>query len=374
MALLDVYGNPLCNPAAIVALSTLTTFALDLTHETTGDGIATVFVPLANKTISEVYAHVTATTGTGPTYRIKIETMSASRTPSNTPATASAWVDITASGAGAQWLGGALVANHSTGSTPAPLAITVRYQSGTCDGSNFSTFARGYTIQSTMYSPYALTMTAGTWGGAIANVVSTLVVVYSDGTIQPLCAYGTGTTLVTNNSTWNTGGGTPLYRGNAWTPPVACQVCGVWFVARLPDTWDFRVRVYDGSTLIQTSATLDPDQFLAAASAGYQAYVPLEPFTHPANTKYYYVLEPTTANNPTTVAHIVHASRAAIRAIGGDLVGAVGTSGFSWTTYDNGTDGYRLYPIVPVVSKIDNVTSVVNNCCFPQSSEEMIGY
>lgn len=376
MALLDVYGMPLfASGCGMVETSTLTTFALDVTGETTGDGIATVFVPIPSKTISKLWAHVTASTGTPPTYRIKLETMSASRTPSNTAATANCYVDITASGAGAQWLGGAVVANHSVGSAPDNLAVTVRYQSGTCDASNFSTFAR-YASRGILatHNPYLLTMTAGTWGGAITVGLSCIVVEYSDGTIQPLQLLGTGTTFLTNNSTWNTGGGTPLYRGNALTPPINMEISGVDIAMRLPDTWNFRVNVYDGSTLIKQSATFDPDQFYSSTSSSFLVRVPLETFTHPANTKYYYVIEPTTANNPTNAVHAILTSREAVRALGGLLVGATGTSGFTWTTYDNGTDGYRLYPIVPVVSRIDNVTAVVNNCCFPQSNEEMIGY
>lgn len=376
MSLLDVYGMSLFGTGmGIAETTTLTTLALDATGETTGDGIATAFMPLPNKTISKLWAHVTATTGSAPTYRIKVETMSASRTPSNTPATASCWVDITASGAGAQWLGGAVVANHSVGASPDPLFVTVRYQSGTCDASNFSTFGRTASRGiCSMHNPYFTSMLAGTWSGTSASGLSLIVVEYSDGTIQPFQLLGTGTSVVGNNSTWNNAAGTPLYRGNALTPPMNMEIEGVDFSIRLPDTWNFRINVYDGSTLIAQSATFDPDQLYSSTSSSFIVRIPLSRFTHPANTKYYYVAEPTTANNPSTSVYSILASREAVRALGGLLVGATGTSGFTWTTHDNGSDGYRLYPIVPVVSKIDSVVSVVNNCCFMQSNEEMIGY
>lgn len=376
MAMVDIYPQPIADHASFASNTTSTTFALDATGETTGDGIASAFVPLPDDEISEIYALVTAVTGTPPTYRMKIETMSASRTPSNTIATAGCYVDVTPGAAG--WVGGAVGTNHATGSSPSPLFVTARYNAGTCDGSNFATFARYHPWLAGATSrnhPYTLTMTAGTWGGA-ASGLSNLVVKYASGAIQDLHFHGSTTAPVANNSSWGTGTA-PLYRGNGWTPPVAYRVCGVTIaMVRLPDTNNFKVRVLDnvGNTICVT-ADLDPDQLIQSSASILSINIPLDKFTHPANTTYYYVVEPTAAVNPTVWCHMLFNSREAIRAIGGNLFGATLTSAFSIVNYDNGSDGYRLYPVYPVVDQVDSDNSVF--CSYPviiRGGSTAIGY
>lgn len=350
MAMVDVYQESIGNFSACPDSVTLVTFALDLTHATTGDGIATIFSPMPGKTIEKIFALVTAITGTSPTYRMTIETVTAPRTPSATPATASAYVDVTPVGAG--WVGGALGANHVVGSTSDMLAVTVRYQSGTCDGSNFATFARCYPAAVNKNAPYQLTMTAGTWGG-VDDEVSLLVVTYTDGTVQPLMLHGSSTAPVVNNA-WNSGS-SPIYRGNSFTPGVARQINGVDIAFRVSnDGHDGRVRVLDAAgTVISQSATMEGDKLFGVNTSQQHVRIELEPFTHPAGTKYYYVWEPLTATSNGLFHHVVCESEAAQRAIGGLLKGATGTAVPAWTDYDNGTDGYRVYSIHPVASQID---------------------
>lgn len=143
------------------------------------DGIGLVFIAPEAATVTQLCYLYGARTGTPPEYKIAIEGVSASTgDPDGTPKTGTGECSKTFTPPADTSIDGTYVCQTLVGTTCAvtrgeTFAITIRYSSGTVDGSNYSTFAFGWTtvfndnaggIQAqTGNNIYSDKLTAGTW-------------------------------------------------------------------------------------------------------------------------------------------------------------------------------------------------------------------
>jgi len=315
------------------------TQALDATN----DGVGAIFLAPKAGNISKLFCNITAKTGTAPTYRLGLETPTTTRQPDGTIlGSGTAKVDLTNPSTGAAW---------RTLDTPLavtagqPLAITMRYQSGTVDASNFATVSYATQNFAQVFGlPYPLSLTAGTWARNVVQCPS-LSAQYDDG--EAVCGMFTPTANATN-SQWNSGSN-PLYRGSKWTPPVGVRLWGVCVMIREPDNADFRVKVFEGSntTPILTSTTIDAD-VLSANNAGIYVYrIPFTPTQLTQDTIYRFVVEPTTTNNNSSFVQWPMIDASGMAAVWGGLSLTTSPSAISWT--DTAT---TIAPVVPVIDQI----------------------
>jgi hypothetical protein len=139
------------------------------TVDATNDGVGFVFQTPTTEAITHLGVRYGVRAGTPPTFLAALEGIDASGFPNGTvlgggtPAsgTFTPPADTTWN---STWRWVAL-ANAYTPNRGEKLAMTIRYSSGTIDGSNNSSFAYRTTSMSatTFGRPYALTLTAGTW-------------------------------------------------------------------------------------------------------------------------------------------------------------------------------------------------------------------
>jgi hypothetical protein len=149
------------NPSSTPSFSN---HAIDASNE----GVAWAFQAKSTEAITHVGFRYGARTGTPPTYIAGIEGLSTSTgfpdgtyrgggSPASgtfTPPASTAWDGVW------QWIA---LTNSYTPSLGEWLCSTVRYSSGTIDGSNNSSFSTQITNAPNSYFPYALRNTSGTW-------------------------------------------------------------------------------------------------------------------------------------------------------------------------------------------------------------------
>jgi len=134
------------------------------------DGVGWVFQAANAEAITHVGFRYGLRVGTPPVYVATIEGVSAttgapdgadvgSTATTFTPPADTTW-DATI-----RWIQLASAFTPTRGQT---LALTIRYSSGTVDGSNHSTITRFQHGSSVAHFPYGLTLTAGTWGAPAA--------------------------------------------------------------------------------------------------------------------------------------------------------------------------------------------------------------
>lgn len=336
------------NLPAVGQLLASTSFTTQAMNANNNGGGAVLIAPKTG-TIDSIGTLITAKTGTAPTYRFGVEGVSSgARTPDGTYlASGNAYVDAANPATGWAWrtLGSSISVTAGN-----KLAATVRYQTGTVDGSNFATLAiRASSVFSNAFQPYGLALSSGTWSVSAAGPIVTALR-YDDGTVIGMDPVSS----LANLNTWNSGT-SPLYRGCKFTPSVACRAVGLWLGFRIPDTFDFNIKVFEGAsgTPIATLA-INADEHWAATTPVAPGFFPLSPLSLAAGTAYRFVVEPTTANNPTTAVEATLNDDGCLTAYAGDLCSTAGTSTPVWTDYDNGTDGYKMFPAIPV---IDDVTT-----------------
>jgi hypothetical protein len=151
------------------------TTVLNHTLDANNDGLAFIFQTDSADAITHLGFRYGARTGTPPTYIIGLEGVDASTgnpdgtylgggTPASstfTPPADATWDGL--------WKWEALD-NSYTPTRGQLMALTIRYSSGTVDGSNFSTFTRNSSVAASIVSlPYANTLTGGTWAKQIGQ-------------------------------------------------------------------------------------------------------------------------------------------------------------------------------------------------------------
>lgn len=325
--------------------NTLVTHALDASTD------AYEFIVPVHKTgtISKIGFLYTAKTGTAPTYRLGVESVG-THVASGTylGSTNAAYVDVADPATGFAWQTLGETVSVTVGDM---VAGTIRHQTGTVDGSNFSTVGVGATGFGQGYStPYANTIDAGT----PTVVPSSRIVVgglqYDDGTVVRNCLC---LASVPTAATWNSGSN-PRFRGIKFTPAVGCRISGASFYMRAADTSDWSVELYEGSSTSPLASTaVDWSAYQLATVNLYVMHVPLAPTTLTASTVYRLVLNPTTANSQAEYYRPTFADADSVEAIHGPIAGTTAlTVAGGWTDSDT-----AIYPIFPEFDQVDSGSS-----------------
>lgn len=321
-----------------IQTTTTSTQVLDANN----DGVAMSFIAPKTGNIRKVGFWITAKAGTPPTYRVGVEGIAPTRAPDATyKASGASYVDHTPTVTGWTWQTLATDAAVTAGDS---CCSSVRYQTGTIDGSNNITIAT--IISGSLQTPYMLTLTAGTWAPVVAGI-PLMAVQYDDGTT----IVGYPVSAVTNTA-WNSGS-SPKFRGNLWTPQVSLKTSGLWLPYRTGNSGDFKVSVYEGSNsspMTNGSVTIDPDVMMAATTGASPIEIRwADLLTFAAGTEYRMVIEPTTVNSNTTFGEVVVPDSASLAQWGGqDFKKTTASTAGTWTDTAN-----SFFPIFPIIEEVD---------------------
>lgn len=167
------------NYSGLSAITGSTDHVVDASNE----GIAWCFLSETDQPITKLWFRYGARTGTPPTYRISLQSIDTSGNPDGTvlgggsPASATFTPPADASWNGlGQWV---TLTNSYTPSLGQMLVIVIEYSSGTIDGSNNSSFTRGWNTGGSLAGglPFVMVNSGGTWskvnnGGVYAYATS----------------------------------------------------------------------------------------------------------------------------------------------------------------------------------------------------------
>lgn len=295
--------------------------------------------------VTKIHINVQSITGTSPSYRVALESQADGQT-----------ADGTVLGVGnSAKKDGLLVADanaltldtaYPPTSDSQPVAVTVRYESGTVDASNFALLNAGITLHSAPNYPFFTLITAGT--PAVGSGAPFVSLEYADGYIQPAGQWAAaGTTVPSTTVSWASSSN-PLYHGNAWVPDFNAEIDAIETCLTLSGTADCNLKIFEDGVLKRTVA-IDANRNWRTTTSGWAIY----PFTKleiTATKTYWFLIEPTTANN-VTIIYPNLISLNAIKSLAGLLYGMTATSGLSPTYYNSGT--FRVYPIWPRVYTAD---------------------
>lgn len=244
------------------AIGAATNHSLDANN----DGLAFVFQPDSADPITHLGFRYGARNGTPPTYIIGLEGVDGSTGfPDGTYlGGGSPWSSTFTPPADATWDGlwkwEALdnASGHARGDV---MAYTIRYSSGTIDGSNFSSFSRSVAVVGAIAQfPYALTLTAGTWAKQTLPVFGYRTASGRYGII------GQGAFTTTESTTGNRQAAhftLPSTHGSTF------KVVGAKGAFRIPASGaTFKFGLWNGAGTAIQEITLDSDNFNPAANPG----------------------------------------------------------------------------------------------------------
>ena len=260
--------------------------------DASNEGVAFVFSSQTTDAVTKLFFRYGSRTGTPPTYIIGIEGVDASGNPDGTvkgggsPASATFTppADTSWDGLG-RWI---TLDNSYAPSLGETLCLTIRYSSGTIDGSNNSSFTRA--ISGTLQSPampYYVTNSAGSWSKSINQQMS------PSGYATASKRYG-----FLGYGNWVTHTNTSGRRqACAFTMPTAFgstySPSGFLCFGRFGSAAaTFKASVWDSSgTEIATAGTIDADAQAWVANNGNWRFVFTTQPTLNTGTKYYFGLE-----------------------------------------------------------------------------------
>lgn len=309
------------------------TQALDASN----DGAGMQWTAPKDGNIVAVYLPWGSKTGTAPTYRVGIETATATLVPNGTYlASGNAFADVTNPTANTH--------QKVTLGTPAVVVAgtaywsTVRHQTGTVDASNFINLQWAATsgLNATGI-PGGSALTGGTW--ATPSSYGILAVEYDDGTIVGL--------PVRQETTVSWGSGdSPVYRGTQFTPLQSFESDHLFVTLRATTAGtDFTVHIMEG-------ANATPLQSIAltknlAGSTGNPGiwHLPITRRTFVAGTAYTLLVQPTTTNAINTMYQVSFYDNTAAAALGaGEMSYATATA---LGTYTLTADDFAPIMVVP---------------------------
>lgn len=291
--------------------------------------------------VRKVGLWVQTLTGTSPTYRIGLESQAdggSSGVPSGT---------YLASGNGKHDQQLAAGYNEITLDADVTLAagdafaVTVRYQSGTIDASNFALVNNGIVSDSHTNNPGVFVNT-GAFTYRQGLCCKTLIDT-GGGILEDF-----GAASETTNQTWNSGS-TPLLRGTALTIPtgIDLEVVGIKATIRPGAATNFRFVLWRGTdgASTATTATVDTDVAMDQAIT-WPFQLGITPTWMLAGETWRFLVEPTNVNSFSTFLRLDFTSAAQRIAAVGDLFYTTGNSG-TWADTTAQTIG-----IVPVIRNI----------------------
>jgi hypothetical protein len=329
-----VLGNPLLFRSS----SGQTTIPLDAA----ADAIGGIFQAPRAGDIDRIGVSVSSIAGTSPTYVVALEGVANGPAPdgislaSATPAQLSAgwtWISL---GAGATVSAG----DH--------LAATVRYSSGTINGSNNAVMnAYVNSLDTNRMMPHFVQNITGAW--VAVNRSPTLAIRYAASAanwiIRGCIPFSDATA-----TDFNTGSAADE-RGLFFTPAVGVDCVGAVVVIRCANTSsNYDVILYDSSDSVLASRTIDQDRLMSAVTTIGSVRVMWAPVTLTAGSNYRIAVRPSSTNN-VRIFNYTFADQDALLAFQDAYMTERADAG-AWTTYNNGTDGWRSTCIAPIISNI----------------------
>lgn len=317
-----------------------------VTINATDAGTGVIFPAPKTGNIDKVIFNVTTRTSTDKNLRVGIQGVTTTRVPDGTfKGSGSSFVDVIPAATGQQVVTLGAVAAVTLGDS---LSIVILGQ----DASVNLAVARG-TQTPNIQTTFPITKSGGTWSYAFKNFMPLISCSYDDGTIlEHSIPYAT---LV--NNVWNTGS-SPLYRGNAWTPAATCRCNGVWICVRPPDTGNFTIKVFAGtSNTVLASYAVDPDTILAGNDQNYPFFCPFTAITLTAGTTYRFIVEPTTVNNQSEFCKATYGSSAQRTAHMGGLYYSTTTSISGTITWTDDTSAAAM--LIPSINGVDASSAVI---------------
>lgn len=310
-------------------------------------GAAVIFRARKTGTIDRVIIGGTRN-GTVPTYRIGIEGVTTAAPDGTYKSSGNAYVDRSTTQL-PSFTSIAVTLGASVSVTAGDLyAVTIRHQTGTVDGSNYFNCWDGHNLSNFMGPgfPYVSRLASSTW--TIQTSVPRLVALYSDDDVES-GAFAALSGDLSNNS-WNSSG-SPLYRGIGFTPPVSMRLARIDVLMRPASNSNFNIELWkEGDSSALLTKAIDPSADFANTSGVRVARYYIAPTTLNANSTYFIVIKPTTANSITTFENHTYFNASGQFEMSGSMFGVTGTSATPpvWTKYNNSSDGFRSYPIMPI--------------------------
>ncbi len=308
------------------------------------DAVGAIYKAPRAGTIDRIGVWTVSVVGTSPTYRLALETVADGPQPSNTVRTNTAVQPaqlLTTLSAGWTWHTLTNALDNVTAGME--IAATVRYSSGTVDGSNHALVANNVITNATRNHPFPVVNTTGAWATFARAPIIALR--YSDDFIvRGVCPINfLGTSNFAQNST-------PDERGIFFTPPFTMSCIGA-AAAIFPTgtAADFDIVLYDSASTALRTVSFDVNRVSAATSWG-QFRVGWSPVTLTQGANYRITLRPSTNNN-VRLATYRYASQAELLTFQ-DAYLTERTDAGSWTTFNNATDGFRSGCICPILEDI----------------------
>lgn len=343
MGSVNVYHMPVISPLMFPASGQATQNLSDSTS-----AVAVIFKASKSASITKIGAWQTAKTGTAPTYRFALEGVTDTRVPDGTvKGSTTAKKDQANPANGWTWY---TLDTPFTTTQGQLYAATVRYLSGTVNGSNFATYAY-CVVTERGGTPYSLSCATGTWTLSTRNLPS-ISIQYSDGSFEPYMGSLSSATITQWNSSSN-----PLQRGNAMTFTYGCTLSGVLCSIRIADASDFKINVYAGSnTTPIASITVDASQYaVGTGNAVAGLYLFDSPITVTPGTVYRFTIEPTTGTNIVTFWDIGFNESDGRIACFGPMYKTTSPSSISWSDSTS-----NAFCITPTLATIDNGESLLS--------------
>ncbi|MBW7907172.1 MAG: hypothetical protein LC135_01965 [Phycisphaerae bacterium] len=328
--------RPLVIPCASVLPNNtaLTSIALDAA----ADAVAAFFWATRAGTLSHVGLLVAAKSGTAPTYRVALETPSATGPDGGVLGSGAAKADVGDADLSVGWHWLELDAPLAVAAGQ-PLAITVRYLSGTISGvANISAGLRPAGIISPLQAPHALSNTTGAW--ARTNGWPLLAARYAEGDVPP--GLGAVTQVVAHTLSSETD---PLRIGSALVAPLRLRCWGA-SVVLTATTQHFDLEAWlGGDDAPHRAVSVDVTGVWQGSAGAAIGYVPFAaPLIVPAGETLRVVVHPTTSTAFTRFYGLAFADAASRAALGGDLFHTEAPPGSvpSWSD-----DEAQLAPVFP---------------------------
>ena len=302
-----------------------------------GTGIGLAFIQQAGTTspITRIKFRYGARTGTPPTYSWTIETVDTSGNPTGTDiGGGSPTLKTFTPPADTTWNGTTQEVTFTNSWTPTNpsdvFAIVLRYSSGTCDGSNFSSFTRtvsGY-ISPLLHMPLNATLAAGSW--TKQNVPNCIAWGTSSAMFGRIAS--TGYTTVTANTAGHRSAAYMTFPAGFGT---TFSVSGIAFTGKFgAAAGSVKVAIWNTSGTVMASCTLDSDLSLSPASGNRLIDVIFDsPATLNYGEKYYYGIE--VVSGTVNIAGVVCDNTTDVAAYpNGANSGLATYNGSSWTETD----------------------------------------
>lgn len=341
MALSNICPTAICSDLPFM----LTTDGLGADLDDAGSAIAAIVLVQPGEQIDEIGFHVVRAYGVGTTFRVGVESLSASDqgTPNGYIETNAKSASTPISGVIGDYVWASLLAPYrNETSDPKIVALTVREGATSFSNTNHVPMSFGRTSVASQQFPYGSTKTGSAAWAPTACTPS--IVARGAGKFVAGTLPGTGA-----SSPWSDSATSNLYQGNVWTASGACRLSAVSFALKPADDADFAVRVY-------VNGVLEFNAELPETAAGYADLdetagtytLPITPVVLEAGDVVRTVLEPLTSNEITLP--LVMFSNSAQRlefTRGIDLRFTEGSSTPTWTDIDT-----QLAAISPVIDQI----------------------